>query len=57
MTEDAQHGVGIEQETKDCDRCGSDAQHLVILQADYLKAHRDRRPLCDDCLKEFGEWW
>ncbi len=47
-----------EKQTDECDRCGDDgAEHLVIIQANYLRAHRDRRPLCDDCLEALGEWW
>lgn len=40
-----------------CDRCGTVGEHLICIKANREGGLENWKPLCDDCLKELGEWF
>jgi len=40
-----------------CDKCGDEAEHRVVISANYEGSMKNVRGLCNTHLKELGEWW
>jgi hypothetical protein len=39
-----------------CDRCGTIGESLICIKANRKGGIENWKPLCDECLKELGEW-
>jgi len=58
VTDSSQSRGDTERVQEDwCDRCGSLGEHRVGIAANYEGAHINWRALCNDCLRELGEWF
>ena len=59
MSERAKDDGGTDQHEKpdECDKCGDEADHRVVISANYEGAMENVRGLCDTHLKALGEWW